>query len=97
MHRDMEEQKFAKRSRSSSNGSTSFRAFNASEAKRIVTDRWRQANNRVSDMSLPADDRPQTYRAPASSGSAWGKPSLHLQAPIDFPAEVKAAIARNRE
>lgn len=30
-------------------------------------------------LFLCCADRPQTYKAPASTGSAWGKPSFHLQ------------------
>ncbi|DBA88567.1 TPA: hypothetical protein ACH3X2_005035 [Trebouxia sp. C0005] len=77
----MEDQKFAdkKRARSNSNGSTSSNFFNAAEANRFLSDRWKQANARASDLKIPIEDRPQIYKAPPSTGSAWGKPSLHLQ------------------
>ncbi|DBB18431.1 TPA: hypothetical protein ACH3X3_000075 [Trebouxia sp. C0006] len=93
----MEDQKFAdkKRARSSSNGSTPSNFFNVVEANRFLSDRWKQVNARASDLKIPTEDRPQIYKAPPSTGSAWGKPSLHLQAPIDFLGELKAAIARN--
>lgn len=89
----MEDQKVSKRARSSSTRST--HSFNASDAHRNLSDRWRQANDRVSDFTVPDEDRPQIYKASPSSGSAWGKPSLHLQASIDFLGELRAAIARD--
>ena len=34
----------------------------------------------VSNFEIDAADRPETYKSSPSGGSAWGKPSLHLQA-----------------
>lgn len=90
----MEDQKFAKRAKAGLNGAASFRAFNAEEANRVLSERWRQISSRAADLNVPSEERPQTYKASPSSGSAWGKPSLHLQARIDFLGEVKTAIAR---
>lgn len=98
MGRDtMDDQKFAdkKRARSSFNGSTTSKIFNAAEANRVLSDRWKQVNARASDPKISIEDRPQIYKAPPSTGSAWGKRSLHLQEPIDFLGELRAAIARN--
>ncbi|DBA78644.1 TPA: hypothetical protein ACH3X1_008563 [Trebouxia sp. C0004] len=93
----MEDQKFSdkKRARLSSNGSSTLKFFNATEANRFLRDRWKQVNARASDLKIPTEDRPQIYKAPPSTGSAWGKPSLHLQAPIDFLGDLRAVIARN--
>ncbi|KAL3135097.1 hypothetical protein ABBQ32_008042 [Trebouxia sp. C0010 RCD-2024] len=90
----MEAQKTAARSSSSLNGARSFRSFNAAEARGILSDRWKQACRRAVDPTVPPEDRPETYKSAHSGRSVWGKPSLHLQAQVDFLAEMKAALAK---